>query len=180
MVNPSDKTGGTLKYVYSDAPDSMDPGNTYYAFNWNFTRLYTRALTTFPAEPGAEGLKVTPDLAEGLGVPSDGGKTWTYKLKPGVKFEDGTPVTAEDVKYAIARSNYSEELTGGPKYFKQYLDAGDYAGPVQGQGPRRLHRHRDPGRPDHRLQAQPAVRRVRLPGVQPAGRRRCRPTRTTA
>jgi len=131
MVNPSDKTGGTLKYVYSDAPDSMDPGNTYYAFNWNFTRLYTRALTTFPAKPGADGLKVTPDLAEGLGVPSADGMTWTYKLKAGVTFEDGTPVKAEDVKYAIARSNYSEELTGGPKYFKQYLDAGDYAGPYK-------------------------------------------------
>ena len=131
VVNASDKTGGTLKYVISDAPDSMDPGNTYYAFNWNFTRLYTRALTTFPSKPGQEGLQVTPDLAEGLGVSSNGGKTWTYKLKKGVTFEDGTPVTAADVKYAIARSNYTDELTGGPKYFQQYLAAGDYKGPYK-------------------------------------------------
>ena len=41
-----------------------------------------------------------PDLAESLGKPSDGGKTWTYTLRKGVKFEDGTPVTSKDVKYA--------------------------------------------------------------------------------
>ncbi len=131
IVNPSDKQGGTLKLVLSDAPDSMDPGNTYYAYNWNFTRQYARALTTFPAKPGTESLQVTPDLAESLGVASDGGRTWTYKLRPGVKYEDGTPVTAKDVKYAIARSNYSDELALGPKYFQQYLAADGYKGPYK-------------------------------------------------
>src|SRR5919112_1174367 len=52
IVNESETTGGTLKYVLSDAPDSMDPGDTYYAFNWNFTRLYARPLTTFKPAPG--------------------------------------------------------------------------------------------------------------------------------
>ena len=37
-------------------------------------------------------------------MPSDDGKTWTYKLRTGVKFEDGTPVTSKDVKYAVERS----------------------------------------------------------------------------
>lgn len=131
QVNPSEKKGGTLQYVLTDEPDSMDPGNTYYAFNWNFTRLYARPLLTFKNAPGTEGLELTPDLAEGLGTPSDGGKTWTYKLKQGIKFEDGTEVTAEDVKYAIARSNFSAELVGGPHYFAQYLDAGNYKGPYE-------------------------------------------------
>ena len=44
VVNPSDKTGGTLRYALTDEPDSMDPGDTYYAFNWDFTRNYARPL----------------------------------------------------------------------------------------------------------------------------------------
>ena len=131
VVNASDAKGGTLEYVLSDEPDSMDPGNTYYAFNWDFTRNYARPLMTFTPKPGKEGLEIVPDLAAAPGVPSDGGRTWTYKLKPGVKFEDGTPVRAQDVKYAIARSNYSAELTDGPKYFQQYLDAAGYEGPYK-------------------------------------------------
>jgi peptide/nickel transport system substrate-binding protein len=131
LVNASDKTGGTLRFVYSDEPDSMDPGDTYYAYNWNFTRFYARPLVSFPNELGEEGLKAVPDLAESLGEASADNKTWTYKLKPGLKYEDGTPITSKDVKYAVARSNYTDELINGPKYFAQYLDAGDYAGPYK-------------------------------------------------
>lgn len=132
VIAPSTKTGGTLKYALTDAPDSMDPGNTYYAFNWNFTRLYARPLVTFKTVPGKDGLTAVPDLAASLGVASDGGKTWTYKLRPGLKFEDGTAVKATDVAYAVARSNYSAELTDGPKYFAQYLtNTKKYAGPYK-------------------------------------------------
>ncbi|WP_205718490.1 ABC transporter substrate-binding protein [Actinomadura sp. WMMA1423] len=56
-----------------------------------------------------------------MGQSTDGGKTWTYKLRTGVKYDDGTTVTSKDVKYAIERSNYTKELQLGPKYFKQYL-----------------------------------------------------------
>ena len=131
IVNASETKGGTLKYVLSDAPDSMDPGDTYYAFNWNFTRLYARPLTTFKPAPGKAGLELLPDLAESLGEVSADGLTWTYKLKQGITYDDGTPVTSKDVKYAIARSNYTAELVNGPKYFAQYLDAGNYAGPYK-------------------------------------------------
>ncbi|MCW2944335.1 MAG: extracellular solute-binding protein family 5 [Actinoallomurus sp.] len=132
VANPSTKTGGTLKFVHSDDLDSYDPGNMYYAAAWDFSRLYARPLTTFASKPGKDGTEVVPDLAEGLGVPSDGGKTWTYKLKQGIKYEDGAPVTAKDVKYAVARSNYTTELEKGPKYFLQYLiNPNKYKGPYK-------------------------------------------------
>ena len=102
MFNPSDTKGGTLKLAISADWDSLDPGDTYYGFSWNFLRLYGRTLLMFKPVPGSEGARARPDLAEGLGMPSDGGKTWTYKLKPGVKYEDGTPITSKDVKYARA------------------------------------------------------------------------------
>ncbi|TYC16950.1 ABC transporter substrate-binding protein [Actinomadura syzygii] len=121
VVNKSDKKGGTLKFGSSDDFDSPDPGNTYYAFSQNIARIYGRGLTTFNPSAGEESLKVVPDLASDLGQSSDGGKTWTYKLRTGVKYDDGSTVTSKDVKYAVERSNYSDELQLGPKYFKQYL-----------------------------------------------------------
>lgn len=70
-----------------------------------------------------------PDLAESLGEVSDGGRTWTYRLRPGLTFEDGSPITAADIKYAIARSNYGTDVLGaGPTYFRQLLGT-DYGGP---------------------------------------------------
>jgi len=72
--------------------------------------------------PGPEGSKVVPDLAESLGEVSDDGKTWTYRLREGVKFEDGTPVTSKDVAYAVARSFDKEVLPHGPSYLNELLD----------------------------------------------------------
>ncbi|MDA8369467.1 MAG: ABC transporter substrate-binding protein [Nocardiopsaceae bacterium] len=132
IVNPSDEQGGTLKFAHSDQFDSLDPGNTYYAANWSFTRFYARSLVTYAQQPGEEGLELVPDLAEDLGEVSDDGLTWTYTLKEGLKFEDGTPITAEDVKYAVARSNFAPDIINkGPVYFSQLLDAGDYEGPYE-------------------------------------------------
>src|SRR5215469_1125641 len=101
VVNPSTQKGGTIIYDNSSGPDSTDAGNTYYAFNLNFTRLYATPLTTYKRCPGYTcGNNVVPGLATSLGTSSDGGKVWTYHLKSGVKFEDATPVTSSDVKYA--------------------------------------------------------------------------------
>ncbi|QNP70047.1 ABC transporter substrate-binding protein [Streptomyces roseirectus] len=140
IVNVSNKKGGTLSFEHSDVADSLDPGNTYYGWVQNFSRLYGRTLTTFKPAAGKDGLTVVPDLAESLGVPSDGAKTWTYKLRTGVKFQDGTPVTSKDVKYAVERSNFAPEvLSNGPTYFKSYLVGGDkYQGPYKDKNPNGL------------------------------------------
>ena len=50
-----------------------------------------------------EGLRIQPQLAAALPVVSDGGKTVTIKLRPGVKFNDGTAMTAEAVKFSLDR-----------------------------------------------------------------------------
>src|SRR5438128_2579815 len=74
VVNKSDKTGGTLRFANSGDWDSTDGADTYYGYSWNFIRNYGRALTMFKTVPGASGLQLTGDLAEGLGTPSDGAK----------------------------------------------------------------------------------------------------------
>ena len=121
MVNPSSHKGGTLTFGDSSTPDSTDPGNTYYAFMWNLTRLYTMPLMTYKSCPGKCGLQVVPDLATGPGVVSDNGLTWTYHIQPDVKFEDGTTVTSADVKYAVERTFDRSVLPLGPSYFPLLL-----------------------------------------------------------
>jgi peptide/nickel transport system substrate-binding protein len=131
VVNKSDAKGGTLKLALTDDWDSPDPGNTYYAFSWNFGRLYARTLMTFKNVPGKEGLQIVPDLAEAPAEQSDGGKTWTFKIKSGLKYDDGSPITTKDIKYAIERSNYAPDvIANGPTYFKALLGT-DYPGPYK-------------------------------------------------
>jgi peptide/nickel transport system substrate-binding protein len=121
VVNPSSHKGGTLTFGDSSTPDSMDPGNTYYAFMWDVTRLYTMPLMTYKSCPGKCGLQVVPDLATGPGVVSDNGLTWTYHIQPDVKYEDGTTVTSTDVKYAVERTFARSVLPLGPNYYSLLL-----------------------------------------------------------
>jgi peptide/nickel transport system substrate-binding protein len=100
---------------------------------WNFTRLYTMPLMTYTSTPGANGLKVVPDLATAPGTVSDNGLTWTYHLKSNVKFEDGTPVTSQDVKYAVERTFDRSLFPLGPSYYPLLLggNASSYPGPFK-------------------------------------------------
>lgn len=110
FVNASTKKGGTVTYAMSDVPDSFDPGNTYYAYMYNFSRLYARPLMTFKPDAGEKGNTLVPDLASAPGKQSDGGKTWTYTIRKGLKYQDGSPITSKDVKYAVERSNFARDV----------------------------------------------------------------------
>lgn len=132
VVNPSDKKGGIIKMLNAGEWDTYDPGETYYAFSWDFSRLYGRSLLTYKSAPGQEGVTLAPDLAESLGQPSNDAKTWTYTLRQGVKFEDGTEVKAADVKHAVLRSVDKETFPNGPAYFEALLNFPEgYKGPYK-------------------------------------------------
>jgi peptide/nickel transport system substrate-binding protein len=135
VFNPSDKKGGTVKIANSGDWDTLDPGETYYGYSWNFLRLYARPLMMFRPVPGPAGNELVPDLAEAAGVPSDGGKTWTYKIRKGVKYEDGTEVKAADVKHAVLRSTDKQTFPNGPAYFEAFLNLpAGYKGPYKSKG----------------------------------------------
>jgi peptide/nickel transport system substrate-binding protein len=132
VVNPSDKKGGTLKFANLGDWDTLDPGETYYQYSWNFARLYGRALMMFKSAPGKEGNQLVPDLAEAPGHASADAKTWTYKLRKGVKFDDGTEVTSADVKYAVLRSTDKQTFPNGPAYWDSMLNLpSGYKGPYK-------------------------------------------------
>ena len=137
VVNASTQKGGTVTYELSDVPDSFDPGNTYYAYMYNLSRLYARPLMTFKPAPGEEGNTLVPDLAASPGEPSDGGKTWTYKLKDNIKDEDGNAITSADIRHTIERQ-YSKVIFDGPTYIQTWLSGADYRkelpdGPYKGK-----------------------------------------------
>jgi peptide/nickel transport system substrate-binding protein len=138
VFNPSTKKGGTIRMANAGDWDSLDPADTYYGYSWNFIRLYGRTLTMFKPGPGAEGTTLVPDLAETLGVPSDSGKTWTYKIRKGVKFEDGTVITSKDVKYGVERSLDKTTFPDGPTYMGDFLDTQGYTTPYKDTTPGKL------------------------------------------
>ncbi|WP_433218633.1 ABC transporter substrate-binding protein [Dactylosporangium sp. CS-047395] len=140
VVNPSDKKGGTLKLTIHDNPDSLDPQIAYYANEWNLMKgFFVRTLLANDTKPGADGLKLVPDLATEVPTPEDGGKKYTFHLKPGVKFEDGSPVTSKDIKYGIERIFATEVVNAGPKYLVDLLDQGQkYPGAYKDPDPDKL------------------------------------------
>ncbi|MEU3463267.1 ABC transporter substrate-binding protein [Streptomyces sp. NPDC006733] len=126
--------GGTLTVLSNQDFSHLDPARNWTMPNMDLgIRLLYRTLTTFRSEPGKAGSEVVPDLATDLGTSTEGGKVWTFTLKKGLKYEDGTPITAQDVKYNVERS-FSPDLTGGPDYAAQYLaDTKGYQGPLTGK-----------------------------------------------
>ncbi|RPF29703.1 peptide/nickel transport system substrate-binding protein [Streptomyces sp. Ag109_G2-6] len=133
-VGGTPQKGGTLTVLSDQDFTHLDPARNWVIGDMDFgTRLLYRTLVTYKPEPGTKGGELVPDLAEDLGVSSNGAKTWTFRLKKGLTYEDGTPITAQDVKYNVERS-FSPDLPGGPDYAARYLAGAEgYRGPAQGQ-----------------------------------------------
>jgi len=123
IVNPNTKPGGTLKLGATSDCDSWDPARAYYGYCWNLQRLYARDLMGFAPDP-KKAATVVPDLATAAGDTSDF-KNWTYTLRDGVKYDDGTAITSKDIKYALERNFALDVISGGPnQYFLPLLDDG--------------------------------------------------------
>jgi ABC-type dipeptide transport system, periplasmic component len=123
--------GGTLTILTSATTVELDPAKSQ-SLAITSLGLVERRLTTWDIEPGKPAT-VVPDLATTTGTASDGGKTWTYTLKDGLKFSDGSPITSADVKYGVERT-FAAELSGGLGYHKGLLVGGDtYKGPYTGK-----------------------------------------------
>ncbi|RAG64151.1 ABC transporter substrate-binding protein, partial [Burkholderia multivorans] len=88
--------GGTLN-IFTDAPDiDFDPGKSQGLAITSLSLVHRR-LTTWDIQPDKPG-KVVPDLATDTGTVSNDGKTWTFTLKDGLKYENGQPITTQDIK----------------------------------------------------------------------------------
>jgi peptide/nickel transport system substrate-binding protein len=96
--------GGTLTTVANAAPSgSPDPQVNYTLQEWQLLILSHDGLVAFKRAGGTEGTKKVPDLAESIPKPTNGGKTWTFKLRSGIKFSNGQTLTGKDVKATFER-----------------------------------------------------------------------------
>ncbi|TDC25209.1 ABC transporter substrate-binding protein [Streptomyces sp. 8K308] len=123
--------GGTV-YVLQNADFSyLDPARGFDGGVNNFYRLVYRTLTTPAPGNSDDPSAVVPDLATDLGTPSEDGLTWTFTLKEGVRFQDGTPITSADVKFGVSRA-WDPEIGIGSPYARQVIDAPEgYEGPYR-------------------------------------------------
>jgi peptide/nickel transport system substrate-binding protein len=113
------RKGGTIN-VYQQADFShLDPGQSYVSDAGLLGRLIDRGLTQYKEGPNGK-KTVVGDIATDSGEKSDGGKTWTYHLKDGIKDAKGHTITAEDVRHTFERL-YAPFITDGPTYIQQWL-----------------------------------------------------------
>src|SRR5436305_173672 len=92
------KPGGTLTYMIpADAPPSLD-GHRENSFATVHTTapFYSVLIRVDPENPSST-TDFVCDLCTGMPRPTDGGKTYTFRIRDGVKFHDGSPLTAADV-----------------------------------------------------------------------------------
>ncbi|MFD6940979.1 ABC transporter substrate-binding protein [Streptomyces goshikiensis] len=128
------REGGTLTVLNAEPQSDFDPARLYTSGGGNVPSLVFRTLTTRNREDGAAGTKVVPDLATDTGKANADATEWTYTLKDGLKYEDGTPITTADIKYGIERS-FAAELSGGAPYLRDWLVGGEsYEGPYKNGG----------------------------------------------
>jgi peptide/nickel transport system substrate-binding protein len=117
--------GGTLTFLtLQDQIQHLDPQRNYTGEDLAFANGYLqRTLTAYKLSPdGEQSGQLVGDLATDTGQPSEDAKTWTFTLKDGVTFEDGSPVTCADVKYGVSRTFATDIITDGPTYAISMLD----------------------------------------------------------
>lgn len=121
---PAQSKGGTLYINDFRNFSHTDPQRVYVGSTLSFiTRTMTRTLENFPAKEGADGQAIIPDMATDLGQKSADAKTWTFTLRPDIKWQDGKPVTCADFQYGISRTfAQNDGITSGPVYALDYLD----------------------------------------------------------
>jgi peptide/nickel transport system substrate-binding protein len=91
--------GGTFRFGRAEDSDNLDPVTNDGNVNiWYFMNIYDQLVRV-----GPDGISLAPGLAERWETSSDG-LTYTFHLRPNVRFSDGTPMTAQDVLYSWVRA----------------------------------------------------------------------------
>jgi ABC-type transport system substrate-binding protein/DNA-binding SARP family transcriptional activator/DNA-binding beta-propeller fold protein YncE len=108
--------GGTLRVDIQGARlprAEFDPATSYTPWGRQVLSTAHDGLTTYRRVGGVAGARLLPNLAESLPTPSDGGRTYTFTLRRGVRFSTGRPVRPSDVKRGIERSMRAGQTARG-------------------------------------------------------------------
>jgi ABC-type transport system substrate-binding protein/DNA-binding SARP family transcriptional activator len=93
--------GGTLRLVASQALDSIDPRASWSAIGWQLLSLAYDGLVTYARSAGPAGARVVPDLAIAVPTPQEGGRVFSFHLRRGVRYSNGSPVRPQDFRKAL-------------------------------------------------------------------------------
>jgi peptide/nickel transport system substrate-binding protein len=126
--------GGVLTVLTNTGlTTTIDPAEAYYLDTMSIDgQLLTRSLTQYKYDPATKQMILVPDLATDLGQHNDNYTKWTFTIRPGVKFEDGTTVTPQDIAWGIQRCMDAATFPTGPcqYYSNVYFRGGaTYKGP---------------------------------------------------
>jgi peptide/nickel transport system substrate-binding protein len=132
---PNAKRGGTVRVYDVVDYNHLDPARIYVNNLQSLSTLLTRELTGYLQD--GTNIKLVGDLATDTGKASNGNRTWTYTLRAGVAWEDGSPVTSADVKYGMERQ-FVEDYSEGPTYLQTWFAGTQdfhsvYKGPYDGK-----------------------------------------------
>lgn len=108
--------GGTLQALSLGPVVTWDPQRIASRDDMAFaTRAFARTLTAYAPDTDLDQqARLVGDLATDTGTPGKDLRTWSFTLRDGVRWQDGSPVTCADVAYGISRSFATQEIAGGP------------------------------------------------------------------
>jgi ABC-type transport system substrate-binding protein len=107
------KRGGTRRINLSTTDfEYLDPALAYDAAGWQVLYMTNLMLLNYPDKPAPEGSRLVPDAAAGFPRVSRDGRTYTFKIKSGLRFSDGSAVTAAAFKRAFERA--ASQQQGSP------------------------------------------------------------------
>ncbi|WP_375496836.1 ABC transporter substrate-binding protein [uncultured Jatrophihabitans sp.] len=112
--------GGTLRVVGSADLHTLDPARGYSTLAWSVESMIHDGLVTFQRTAGPSGGIVVPDLAVRLPQISRDGLSYTFQLRPGLRYSNGTPVRASDVRASFERLLRSADV---PPYYGKIVGA---------------------------------------------------------
>lgn len=93
----------TIGVYHDELFDSIDTNLWDATTSWSVARLTCVPLVWYPNATGAAGEALSPGLAETMPTVSANGLTYTFKIREGLKFSNGQPLTAADIKYTFYR-----------------------------------------------------------------------------
>ena len=99
----SGKTFPNFRLAYDTGIDYLDPALSYTVEGWGIMWNVYLPLIGYKHVNGPDGATIVPYLAQALPKVTNGGKTYNFTLRQGVKYSDGTPVKASDFKSSIIR-----------------------------------------------------------------------------
>ena len=96
------KRGGTLRVNLSETDfEFLDPALAYDSAGWTVLFATNMTLLNYPDKPAPVGNRLTPEAAAAFPTVSRDGKTYTFTVRSGIKFSDGSALTAASFKRAI-------------------------------------------------------------------------------